>query len=885
MKDQDKTKGQLIDELAVLRQRVAELEKSEIERKQNEGGLYEIEDMFRLFMDYSPIYVFFKDENIRSIQLSKNYEKMLGRPVQELIGKTMDDLFPSALAKSMIEDDLRILRERKPIEVVEELNGRFYTTTKFPITREGKPPLLAGFTIDITERKRVEEALRKSEEYFRRLTKQSPAPIAIIGDSGEVDFLNERFSATFGYILDDLPNLGAWRQLAYPDEQYRQEVIATWQEAVERAGSEPGDIEPHEYRVTCKDGTIRIVEIFGSRIGNKILVLLNDITERKQTEKALRESEANYRELTESISDVFFEMDHDLRYTYWNKASETLTGVLARDAVGKTLYQVFPNDPETQRAEGVYRKVLETQESQTFVNSYHLGSKDYYFEISAYPSKRGLSVFVRDITKRVQAEEALERGEKEIRIIAENVPALFSYVDADGYYKFVNKRYEEWFGVPRTEIIGKHYRDVLGETTFNLIKDQVSDALSGRPVHYEEALPYAQGGTRWVMAEYIPDFDDRQNVVGFYALVNDISDRKRAEESLRESEERCRLLVENAPDVIYRIAEDGKITSLNPAFEKITGWSCSEWLGKHFSGIVHPDDLTYAKQGFEEVLKGNSPASYELRILSKSGRYVVGELTSAPEFKDGRVIGEFGIVRDITERKRAEEQLKSSREQLRKLASRLESIREEERSKIAREIHDELGQTLTGLKFELSWLKNKISRVDSVKSVLAEKINSMSQMITSTIQWARKLSTDLRPGLLDDYGLVAALEWQAKEFEARTEIHCHFDSFAESVALDSEKSTALFRICQESLTNVARHANATVITISLREDEGNIILEISDNGRGITDSEIAHPKSLGVLGMKERAMLLGGDFSIGGSPGKGTSIIVRIPLETLEENK
>jgi signal transduction histidine kinase len=139
--------------------------------------------------------------------------------------------------------------------------------------------------------------------------------------------------------------------------------------------------------------------------------------------------------------------------------------------------------------------------------------------------------------------------------------------------------------------------------------------------------------------------------------------------------------------------------------------------------------------------------------------------------------------------------------------------------------------------------------------------------------------------LLDDYGLVAALEWQAKEFEARTEIHCHFDSFAESVALDSEKSTALFRICQESLTNVARHANATVITISLREDEGNIILEISDNGRGITDSEIAHPKSLGVLGMKERAMLLGGDFSIGGSPGKGTSIIVRIPLETLEENK
>ena len=438
---------------------------------------------------------------------------------------------------------------------------------------------------------------------------------------------------------------------------------------------------------------------------------------------------------------------------------------------------------------------------------------------------------------------------------------------------------------PRTEIIGKHYRDVLGEATFNLIKDRVSEVLSGRPVHYEEALPYAYGSTRSVMVEYIPDFDDQHKVLGFYALVNDISDRKQTEESLRESEARCKLLVENAPDVIYRLAEDGTITSLNPAFEKITGWSCSEWLGRHFNEIVHPDDLSLATQRFEEALKGITPPSYELRILSKSGRHIVGELTSVGELKDGRIIGEFGIARDITERKLAENQSKSSREQLRKLASHLESVREEERSRIAREIHDELGQTLTGLKFELTWLKNKISRIDSVKSELVEKIDSMSQMITSAIQWARKLSTDLRPGLLDDYGLVAALEWQVKEFETRTGIHCHFDSFAENVALDREKSTALFRICQESLTNVARHANATAITISLREDEGNVILEIKDNGRGVTESEIGDPKSFGILGMRERTRLLRGDFSIGGSPGKGTTIIVRIPLEALKENK
>ena len=176
MKDQHKTKGQLIEELAAMRQRVVELEKSEIESKRSVGALSEIEEMFRLFLDYSPIYVFFKDENIRSLQLSKNYEKMLGRSVQELMGKTMDDLFPSKLSENMVEDDLRILREGSPIEVVEELNGRFYTTTKFPIKREGRPPLLAGFTIDITERKQVEEALRESEERFRKVFEEGSRP-------------------------------------------------------------------------------------------------------------------------------------------------------------------------------------------------------------------------------------------------------------------------------------------------------------------------------------------------------------------------------------------------------------------------------------------------------------------------------------------------------------------------------------------------------------------------------------------------------------------------------------------------------------------------------------------------------------------------------------
>jgi PAS domain S-box-containing protein len=171
MRDQNKTKSELLNELAKMRRRVDELEKSETVRKQEEQRLYEIEEMFRLFMEYSPIYVFFKDEQIRSTYLSKNYEQMLGRPLRELTGKTMYDLFPSELAKSMVQDDLRILCEKKPIEVEEEFNDRYYTTTKFPITRKFKQPMIAGFTLDITERKRLEEKGRELEKRLRRAEK------------------------------------------------------------------------------------------------------------------------------------------------------------------------------------------------------------------------------------------------------------------------------------------------------------------------------------------------------------------------------------------------------------------------------------------------------------------------------------------------------------------------------------------------------------------------------------------------------------------------------------------------------------------------------------------------------------------------------------------
>jgi signal transduction histidine kinase len=230
------------------------------------------------------------------------------------------------------------------------------------------------------------------------------------------------------------------------------------------------------------------------------------------------------------------------------------------------------------------------------------------------------------------------------------------------------------------------------------------------------------------------------------------------------------------------------------------------------------------------------------------------------------------------ERKRAEERLRDSHEQLRALSVYLQYVREEERTRIAREVHDELGQSMTGLKMDLSWLSSRLPR--DLRQ-LHGKIKSMSSAIDALIQAVRRISTELRPGILDDFGLVAAIEWQAHEFQTRTGIECIVTATVRDGTFDQDTNTAFFRIFQEVLTNVMRHAKATRVDVHLTKEEGLLVMSVQDNGRGISEPEITNVKSIGLLGMRERAGLLGGDFSIHGTPGQGTAVTVKIPLPRL----
>jgi signal transduction histidine kinase len=234
------------------------------------------------------------------------------------------------------------------------------------------------------------------------------------------------------------------------------------------------------------------------------------------------------------------------------------------------------------------------------------------------------------------------------------------------------------------------------------------------------------------------------------------------------------------------------------------------------------------------------------------------------------------LEREMADHTRTEDEFRRSTEQLRELSARLQSVREEERTHIARVIHDELGQTLTGLKMDVAWLQRHL---DQPQPVLLEKTQTMSELIDTTVQIVRRISTELRPGILDDLGLVATIEWQLQEFQIRSGIEGKLINAPEETTLDADGATTVFRIFQEVLTNVARHANATKVEVVLEESAAFLTLQVQDNGRGITENEIHSSKSIGLLGMQERAHLRAGEVQFHGIPGKGTVVTVRLPLD------
>lgn len=333
-------------------------------------------------------------------------------------------------------------------------------------------------------------------------------------------------------------------------------------------------------------------------------------------------------------------------------------------------------------------------------------------------------------------------------------------------------------------------------------------------------------------------------------------------------------ILDALPFYVLLVDEHHHILWANRAVQAQLGVEPRDVVGMYCPKVVHGLDEPWYACPLEEAVEKGQAVEQEA-FDRASGRWISSAIYPTRGLtRDGRRVF-FHMVSDITARKEAEEQLRISREQLRSLSAHLESVREEERGNVAREIHDELGQTLTALRIDLSWLTKRLPKE---AELLLGKTRSMYELVDMAIEIVRRISAELRPAVLDDLGISAAIEWQAGEFEKLTEIKCESSSSPEDIVLDRDRSTAIFRILQETLTNVARHANATNVKVNLKEEAGRIVLRVRDNGKGIEKKQIADPSAFGLIGMRERARFLGGEVKISGTPGKGTTVAVSIPL-------
>lgn len=335
-----------------------------------------------------------------------------------------------------------------------------------------------------------------------------------------------------------------------------------------------------------------------------------------------------------------------------------------------------------------------------------------------------------------------------------------------------------------------------------------------------------------------------------------------------------RTLFDHIPMMVNFTGRDGRIKLVNREWERTLGWTLEEIQREDIDVLreLYPDPATC--DDVRRFIAGANPDWGDFKTRVRDGR-VIDTSWFEVRLPDGTTLG---IGMDVSERKRMEQEVRYSQEQLRAFAGYLQSVREEERARIARELHDDLGQTLTGLRLDLSWLKGRLARGKSAARALVERTKAMIALVDEAVETVRRTATELRPGILDDLGLAAAVEWQAADFQRRTNIPCEVESSPRLPDPDRNVSTAVFRVVQEALTNAARHARATRVRIALRWSDGLLLVEVRDDGRGITEAQRSGPRSLGLLGMRERARLLGGEVTITGTPGRGTTVSACLPV-------
>ncbi len=740
---------------------------------------------------------------------------------------------------------------------------------------------------DITAAKRTDEALRDSQERYRQLVTKASDIIYRTDASGRFTFVNPVAMRIMKYAEPEL--LGRrFIELINPDHQPAAERFYGRQFIRKRPSTY------YEFLALAKDGSevwigqnVQVLLEQGSVVGFQAVA--RDITDRKRAEEARLESEERLRSIVQSTGDAIILMDTRGQVAFWNSGAEKIFGYTAEEMLGQSVTRIIPSRLREAHQRGVERVAAAgrlTLEADMFeLTGLRKDGTEFplEFSLAAWTAKSTLFItgIIRDISARRQAESALRDSEERFRAIMDHSPALIFIKDLAGRYLQANRQFEIISHLAPGDLVGKTDEEVFPPEQAAVFRDNDRKVLeTGAPMKFEEAVLHDDGLHTSVVVKF-PLLDAYGRCYALCGIATDITDRKRAEEARQQLTKDRLLLLESTGEGIYGIDRQGRCTFINSAAARMLGFLSDELLGQDMHECIHysfPDGTAYPRAAcrIKETLKrGKGFKGDEEVYWRKDGTAFPVEYSSFPIIEQEQIIGAVVVFLDITERKRAEQQLTLSHDQLRKLTARLESVREEERILIAREIHDELGQALTGVKLDLCLLRDQLS---VAAPGLLKRLESIATLVDGTIQSVQRIATELRPVVLDQLGLIPAIEWQAHEFQVRTGIQCTLDVYLRTVTLSHAGSTAMFRIFQEILTNVARHARASVVHITLQEQAGSLVLEVRDNGRGVTDAELADPHSLGLVGMRERALLLGGETIFTGNPGTGTAVRVRIPL-------
>jgi PAS domain S-box-containing protein len=409
----------------------------------------------------------------------------------------------------------------------------------------------------------------------------------------------------------------------------------------------------------------------------------------------------------------------------------------------------------------------------------------------------------------------------------------------------------------------------LGFVTNNI--EQARKEL--RDMSFYNRIIRKDGTIRHIYFESKYEFNKQGKPVKVHGIIHDVTEKVLADLEKEFDQKNFSALINNTNDLMWSVDRDFKLITSNEAFDaqiKLSSGKPIEKGSNVLASKFKEDQINRFKGFYERAFAG------ETFTITEYFESFWSEISFYPICKGNQVIGTACYSRDITDRKKSEEEILQKNEQLKNLTSHLQKIREEERTIISREIHDELGQQLTALKMDIDWIKHKQNNPD--KAVVA-KLEEMLQMSDGLINTIRRISSDLRPAIIDDLGLIAALEWKCNDFEEKMGVTCQFISTVRERRFENHLGINTFRILQESLTNVSRHAAAKSVTVSLTENENELHLEITDDGKGISNERIRNGKTLGIIGMKERAALLGGRLIIEGTENQGTRTKLILPLK------